>query len=73
MHTYYDSLSAAITAVNGGAAETVTAENAKAVVITSAGQLTKVKLLGDATESASVTVQNNIDLVLNGYTLRFTA
>jgi len=73
MHTYYDSLSAAITAVNGGAAETVTAENAKAAVITSAGQLTKVKLLGDATESASVTVQNNIDLVLNGYTLRFTA
>ncbi|MBQ3215619.1 MAG: hypothetical protein IJB11_05840 [Oscillospiraceae bacterium] len=73
MHTYYDSLSAAITAVNGGAAETVTAENAKAVVITSASQLTKVKLLGDATESASVTVQNDIDLVLNGYTLRFTA
>lgn len=69
---YYSSLSEAITAINGGTAETVTAENAKAVIITSSGQLTKVKLLGDVTESASVTVQNDIDFVLNGFTLRFT-
>ena len=72
MQTYYPSLSAAITAINGDTAETVTAENAKAAVITTSGQLTKVKLLGDATESASIVVQNDIDLVLNGFTLRFT-
>ena len=70
--SYYSSLSAAITVVNGGTAETVAAENAKAAIITSPCQLTKVKLLADVSESAEITVNEDIDLVLNGYTLRFT-
>ena len=70
---YFTDLSAAIAAINNGTTGATTAdESSKVEVQTTSGEPTKVKLLGDVSESATITVNKDIDLVLNGFTLRFT-
>ncbi len=70
---YYPSLSAAVAAVNGGAAGATTADDSTLVeVVTSSKERPKVRLLGDVAENTAVTVGADMELMLNGHTLRFT-
>lgn len=71
---FYSSLFAAITDINNGTkANTVPSESAKVKVFPADNGRTTVMLLDNVSESSLIDITKDIDLVLNGKVLSFTA
>ena len=67
---YYANLSDAISDINSGIVSKAAVDGSVKVFTSDTGVLT-VSLLDDVEEIASITVENSLDIALNGHTLRF--